>query len=90
MDYKLCYQGHNLQLRGYTNVDWGGDLDERKSTSSYVFLLENGAITWFSKKQLFIALSTMESKFMAFSAATQEIVWLKRFLCHLGVIMRLL
>ena len=53
---------------GYTDADWGGDLDERKSTSWYVFLLNNGAISWSSKKQSYIALSTMEAKFMAFSA----------------------
>ena len=46
MDYRLCYQGQDLQLKGYTDVDWGDDLDERKSTLSYVFLLGNGAITW--------------------------------------------
>ena len=53
---------------GYTDVDWGGDLNERKSTSGYVFLLNNGVISWSSKKQLCIALSTMEAEFMAFSA----------------------
>ena len=49
-DYSLCYQGNDLHLMGYTNADWGGNLDERKSTSGYVFLLNNGAISWSSKK----------------------------------------
>ena len=49
-DYSLCYQGNDLYLMGYTDADWGGDLDERKSTSGYVFLLNNGAISWSSKK----------------------------------------
>ena len=44
-DYSLCYQGNDLHLMGYTDADWGGDLDERKSTSGYVFLLNNGAIS---------------------------------------------
>ena len=44
-DYSLCYQGNDLHLVGYTDADWGGDLDERKSTSGYVFLLNNGAIS---------------------------------------------
>ena len=84
-DYSLCYQGNDLQLRGYTDADWGGDLDERKSTSGFVFLLNNGAISWSSKKQSCIALSTMEAEFVAFSSAVQEAVWLKRFLDHLGI-----
>ena len=86
MDYRLCYQDQDLQLKGYTDADWGGDLNERKSTSSYVFLLGNGAITWCSKKQTCIAVSTMEAEFVAFSAAAQEAIWLKRFFCHLGVV----
>ena len=70
---------------GYTDVDWGGDLNERKSTSGYVFLLNNGVISWSSKKQSCIALSTMEAEFVAFLAAVQEAVWLKSFLSHLGI-----
>ena len=59
-NYSICYQGKHLQLKGYTNVDWGGDLNEKKSTSGFTFLLNNGAISWISKKQSCIALSTME------------------------------
>ena len=69
VDYRLCYQGQDLQLKGYTDADWGGDLDERKSTSSYVFLLGNSAITWCSKKQTCIAFLAKEAEFVAFSAA---------------------
>ena len=46
----LCYQGKNLQLRGYTDADWAGDVNERKSTYGFVFLLSNSAISWSSKK----------------------------------------
>ena len=67
VDYRLCYQGQDLQLKGYIDADQGGDLDERKSTSGYVFLLGNGVITWCSKKQMCIALSTMEAEFVVFS-----------------------
>ena len=73
-----------MYLIGYTDADWGGNLDERKSTSGYVFLLNNGAISWSSKKQSCIALFTMEDELMAFSAVVQKVVWLKSFLSHLG------
>jgi len=75
-----------LWLRGYTDADWGGDLDERKSTSGYAFLLNDGAISWSSKKQTCVSLSTMEAEFVACSSAVQEAVWLRRFLGHLGII----
>ena len=86
VDYRLCYQGQDLQLKDYTDADWENDLDERKSTSGYVFLLGNGVITWCSKKQTCIALSTIKAEFVTFSTAAQEAMWLKRFLCHLGVV----
>jgi hypothetical protein len=75
-----------LRLKGYTDADWVGDLDERKSTSGYTFLLSGGAITWCSKKQSCVAFSTMESEYVACSAAVQEAVWLRRFLQRLDVV----
>uniref|UniRef100_A0A2N9F5U8 Reverse transcriptase Ty1/copia-type domain-containing protein n=1 Tax=Fagus sylvatica TaxID=28930 RepID=A0A2N9F5U8_FAGSY len=86
MDYVLCYQGSDLRLIGYSNANWGSDLDERKSTSGYTFLLNNGAITWSSKKQPCIALSTMEAEYVAYLAAVQEAIWLRKFFQHLKVI----
>ena len=50
IEYSLCYQGKELRLKGYTDVDCEGDLDERKSTSGFAFLLNNGTISWSSKK----------------------------------------
>ena len=73
-NYSLCYQGSNLTVRGYTDADWAGDGDERKSTSGFVFLLGNRAISWSSKKQSCIALSTMEAEFVALSGTAQEAV----------------
>jgi hypothetical protein len=81
-DYMLCYQGKDFRLRGYSDADWESDLDERKSTSSYTFLLGGWAITWCSKKQSCVALSTMESEYIVCSAA----VWLRRFLQHLDIV----
>ena len=72
-------------MRGYTDADWAGDVDERKFTSGFVFLLGNSAISWSSKRQTYVALSTMESEFITFSSTVQEGVWLKRFLDHLKV-----
>lgn len=50
VDYVLCNQGSNLQLIGYSDANWGSDLDEHKYIFGYVFLLNNGTITWSSKK----------------------------------------
>ena len=81
-EYSMCYQGKELRLKGYTDADWGVYLDERKSTSGFAFLLNNGALSWSSKKQS-CALSTMEAEFVALSTVVQEEIWLRRFMEHL-------
>lgn len=80
MDYELCYQGNSLDLEGYINPDWAGDVDERHLTSRYAFLLNRRAITWSSKKQTYVPLSSKESEYMACFVMVQEAVWLKRLL----------
>ena len=85
-DYILCYQGSDLHIIGYSDADWDSDLNERKSTSGYAFLLNNGAITWSSKKQPCIALSTMKAEYVACLAVVQEAVWLRRFFKNLKVV----
>ncbi|XP_074293025.1 secreted RxLR effector protein 161-like [Silene latifolia] len=84
-DFVLCYQGGDLSLIGYSDADWGGDLDESKSTSGYAFILGGGAISWCSKKQECIALSTMEAEYIAVSLAVQEAMWLRSFLQDLNL-----
>ena len=77
----LCYQGKkDLRLIGYSDADWVGDIDQSKSTSGYAFLLNDNAILWSSKKQSYVALSTMEAEYVACSTATQYAVWLSSFL----------
>ena len=75
-----------MRLIGYTDADWGGNLDEQKSTSGYAFLLSRGMISWSNKKQTYIALSTMEAEYVACSVAVQEVVWLKRFIEDLKIV----
>ncbi|KAF1318426.1 Integrase catalytic core protein, partial [Globisporangium splendens] len=72
------------ELSGYSDADWAGDIETRRSTSGYVFTLNGGCISWRSKKQRTVALSSTEAEYMALSEATQEAVWLKAFLRELG------
>jgi len=72
------------ELIGYSDADWAGDIETRRSTSGYVFVLNGGCITWRSKKQRTVALSSTEAEYMALSEATQEAVWLKAFMRELG------
>jgi len=65
--YKKCPDGN---LIGYSDADWAGDMDDRHSTSGNVFLLAKGAVSWLSKKQAAVALSTTEAEYVALSTAT--------------------
>ena len=83
---QLCYQGDDLKLRGYSDADWAGDLNKRKSTTGYVYTLGGGAISWGSKKQTSTAMSTAEAEYIACSTAVQEAVWLRNLLCDIDLI----
>jgi len=67
-------------LSGYMDSDYGGDRDERKSTSTYVFSIGLGAISWASKKQPTISLSTTEVEYRVISITAQEAIWLRHLL----------
>ena len=82
----LVYHSEDLIPIGYTYSDFQLDLDFRKSTSSCVFTVGGGAISWRSVKQSCIANSTMEAKYVAVYKATKEAVWLNKFLSDLGVV----
>eukprot|EP00253_Pinus_taeda_P008063 PITA_08063 len=71
-------------LVGYTDSDWAGSIDGRKSTSGYVFHMGSGAISWASKKQSIVALSTAEAEYVAATAAACQAVWMRRMLRSLG------
>lgn len=68
---------------GYSDADWAGDVNDRKSTSGYVFMLSGGAVSWRSQKQRCVALSTAEAEYVAMASATQESVWLRQLIAEL-------
>ena len=64
-------------LIGYSDADWGGDCNDYKSTTGYMFQIGGTAVTWRSKKQSCTALSTAEAEYMALSSAAQEAIWMR-------------
>ena len=86
IDFGIQFKhGNNLRLLGYADADWAGDLQDRKSTSGYVFFLNGAPVSYCSKKQLSVALSTAEAEYMAASLAAQETMWLRCLLQEMGV-----
>ena len=86
MDLKLKYErSDDSQLIGYSDADYAGDPDDRHSTTGNVFLMSSGPISWLSKKQGIVTLSTAEAEYVALTMATQEAVWIRRLLSDLKV-----
>src|SRR5258705_12957987 len=59
-DLGLLHQSDPLALRGYCDSDWGGDIEHRRSTTGYIFLFRGAPISWNSKLQRTVALSSCE------------------------------
>jgi hypothetical protein len=71
-------------LLGYADSDWASDVNNRKLTSGYVFTLGGGAISWSSKKQPTVALSSTEAEYIAGAHTAKEATWLRLLLSELG------
>lgn len=81
----LCIKyGERNDLMGYSDSDFANDVDTRKSTTGYIFIMNGGPITWSSQKQKTVALSTTEAEFVAACDATKEILWLQQLMIDLG------
>lgn len=71
-------------LAGYTDSDMAGNKDNMKSTSGYLMTFAGGVVSWQSRLQKCVALSTTKAEYMATTEAGKELLWLKRFLQELG------
>ena len=87
-DFRIVYgthdKGRRLALYGFSDSDWGADLDDRKSTGAYVFFLDGASCSWKVKLSATALLSTQEAEYVALSEATKEALCLRMLLLHLG------
>ncbi|MCO5611398.1 hypothetical protein L7F22_065651 [Adiantum nelumboides] len=81
LELSLCYGEQDMSLSGYAHSDYAWSIDSRKSTSGYVFTIVGGPISWASRLQPCVALSTIEAEYMA----AKEALWLSRLGGDLGM-----
>lgn len=83
--YGIWYKKDDqVKLTGYSDSDWAACVDDKKSVGSYVFVLGNGAVSWSSKKQNTVALSSTEAEYISAASATCQGIWVRRILEDLG------
>ncbi|PNX81919.1 copia-type polyprotein [Trifolium pratense] len=70
----------DLAFSGWTDSDYAGDIDDRKSTSGYVYMYGNGVVSWLYKKQAIVTLSTTEVEYVVAASCACQSVWLRRIL----------
>ena len=81
----MLFQKHgHLEIEGYTDADWAGNPVDRRSTSGYFTLVGGNLVTWKSKKQKVVALSSVEVEFRGIARGLAEVLWLRKLMGEIG------
>ena len=83
--FGITLGGNGSTLEAYCDADYAGDIETRRSTTGYVFILNGGAISWSSRLQPTVAVSTTEAEYMAAAYSIKEGLWLRTLLRDLGM-----
>lgn len=84
-DYGIVFGNGGLEVQGFVDADYAGELDTRRSTTGYVFMLSGGAISWSSRLQVTVAVSTVEAEYMGAASAVKEALWLRKLARDIGL-----
>jgi hypothetical protein len=74
--WRLTLGGKSPEVATFTDADWGSSHDDRRSIGAYIINIGDGAVSWKSKKQSCVTLSSMEAEYMALCQASKELVWM--------------
>jgi ATP-binding cassette subfamily B (MDR/TAP) protein 1 len=80
----LTFRKDELKLEGYVDSDFAGEVDNRRSTTGYVFTFGSTTISWVSQLQKIVTILTTEAKYVVMTEASKELIWLQGLLTELG------
>lgn len=83
-DLKLVLGGSDITLTGHSDSDWAENLDDRRSTTGFLFRLGQNLVSWQSRRQPTVALSSTEAEYMALSDASRDAIWWRSLLREFG------
>lgn len=84
IDLKLRYEHNGKKLQAFCDADWGSESDDRKSRTGFVVTMAGAAISWCSKKQSIVALSSTEAEYIALSSTIREMLWITQLREEIG------
>ena len=85
-DYGLLYSKEsNLSFARFSDLDWTGNVDDRKSTIGGCFYVGANLVAWMSKKQNYVSLSTAEAEYVAVGSFCSQLLWMKKLLGDYGI-----
>lgn len=85
-DYGIIYEKNaNFALDCFSDSDYGGDLETRRSTIGFVFMFGSGAISWSSQLQKCVTLSSTEAEYVAGAQAIKDLVWIRQLFTDLKI-----
>lgn len=86
LDFGITYsKGESIQPAGYVDADYGGCRDTKRSTSGYIFMMAGGPVSWSSKRQATVALSTVEAEYVSLTRAAQQMKWMYSWMEEVGL-----
>jgi len=84
IDYEIRFSHvEKLNLHGYSDSDWVGNIDDMRSTSGYCFNFGSGVFSWCSKKQEIVAQSTAETEYVIVAATANQALWIRKLMADL-------
>ena len=91
-DLCICYSGLGDKngFIAYSDMDWGGDVETSRSTTGYAMFLENGIISWLSRQQKRVCLSSTEAEYAGMTETARQLQWIRNLYEEVGFILGLL